>query len=84
MLWFCFKLPSCLLGNTRDTSVMHEKKTKTKLFVIYMQKVKFKFVQINMKQVSYKILTSKVLKISMQFFLLVFKHLMTIVLILTT
>ena len=25
MLWLCFKLPSCLLGNTRDTSVMHEK-----------------------------------------------------------
>ena len=25
MLWLCFKLPSCLLGNTRDTSVVHEK-----------------------------------------------------------
>ena len=25
MLWLCFKLPSCLFGNTRDTSVMHEK-----------------------------------------------------------
>ena len=49
----CFKLSSCLLGNTRDTFVMHEK-TKYVCF-IYMQpqKVKFKFVQINMKQVSY-------------------------------
>ena len=25
MLCLCFKLPSCLLGFTRDTSVMHEK-----------------------------------------------------------
>ena len=25
MLWLCFKLPSCPLGNTRDMSVMHEK-----------------------------------------------------------
>ena len=53
MLWLCFKLPSCLFGNTRDTSVMHEK-AKFVCF-IYMQllKVKFKSVQINMKQVSY-------------------------------
>ena len=56
VLCLCFKLTSCLLGNTRDTSVMHEK-AKCFLF-IYMQpqKVKFKFVQINMKQVSYRIL----------------------------
>ena len=25
MLWLCFKMPSFLFGNTRDTSVMHEK-----------------------------------------------------------
>ena len=25
MLWLCFQLPSCLLGNTRDMSVMYEK-----------------------------------------------------------
>ena len=25
VLWLCFKLQSCLFGNTRDTSVMHEK-----------------------------------------------------------
>ena len=24
MLWLCFQLPSCLFGNTRNTSVMHE------------------------------------------------------------
>ena len=48
----CFELPSCLFGNTRDTSVMHEK-AKFVCF-IYMQphKMKFKSVQINMKQVS--------------------------------
>ena len=53
MLWLCFKLPSCLLGNTRDTSVMHEKAKF--VYIIYMQpqKVKFKSVRINMKQVSY-------------------------------
>ena len=53
MVWLCYKLPSGLFGNTRDTSVMHE---KAKCFgFIYMQpqKVKFKSVQINMKHVSY-------------------------------
>ena len=25
LLWLCFKLSSCLFGNTRDTSLMHEK-----------------------------------------------------------
>ena len=52
MLGQCFKL-SFLFGNTRDTSVNHE---KAKFFCFnYMQpqKVKFKSVQLNMKQVSY-------------------------------
>ena len=35
MLWSLFKLSSCLFGNTRDTSVMHEK-AKCVCF-IYMQ-----------------------------------------------
>ena len=51
MLRLCFKLPSCLLGNTKNTSVMHEKAT----FVcfIYMQPRKVKVsVQINIKKVS--------------------------------
>ena len=54
MLWLCFKLPYCLFGNIRDTSVVH-KEAKFVCF-IYMQpqKVKFKYVQINMKQVSYE------------------------------
>ena len=36
MLWLCFKLPSCLFGNTRDTSViiMYEK-SKICLFYLY-------------------------------------------------
>ena len=34
MLWLCFKLPFCLFGNTKDTSVMHE---KANVFVLYMQ-----------------------------------------------
>ena len=46
-------LPSCLFGNTRDTSVMYEKA----IFVcfIYMQplKVKLRSFQINLKLVSY-------------------------------
>ena len=28
MLLLCFKLPACLFGNTRDTSVMHEKEER--------------------------------------------------------
>ena len=55
-----FELPSCLFGNTRDTSVMHEK-TKIVCF-IYMkpQKMKFKLVEINMKQVSYTLICKTV------------------------
>ena len=34
MLWLSFKLPSCLFGNTRDTSVMHDK-SKICLFYLY-------------------------------------------------
>ena len=47
------KLPSCLFGNTLDTSVIYEKATF--IWCIYMQpqKLKFKSAQINMKQVSY-------------------------------
>ena len=53
MLWLCFKLPSCLFGNTRDRSVMHEKAKFVCFIYMQWQKVKFKSVQINMKQVSY-------------------------------
>ena len=53
MLLLCFKLPSCLLGNTRDTSVMYEKAKFVCFILMQPQKVKFKFVQINTKQVSY-------------------------------
>ena len=55
MLLLCFKLPSCLFGNTRDTSVMHEKAKCVCFIYMQPQKVKFKSVQINMKQVSYLI-----------------------------
>ena len=34
MLWLCFKLPSCLFGNTGNMSVMH-KKAKIGLFYLY-------------------------------------------------
>ena len=47
------KLSSCLLDNTRDTSVMHEIAKYVCFIYMQPQKVKFKFVQINMKQVSY-------------------------------
>ena len=53
MLCLCFKLQSYLLGNIRDTYVMHEKAEFVCFIFILPQKVKFKFVQINMKQVSY-------------------------------
>ena len=44
---------NCLLGNTEDTSVMHEKAKFVCFIHMQPQKVKFKFVQINMKQVLY-------------------------------
>ena len=47
MLWFCFKLPSCLFGNTRETSVMHEKAKYVCLNYMQGPNVKFKSVQIN-------------------------------------
>ena len=56
MLWLCFKLPSCLFGNTRDTSVMHEKAKFVCFDYTQPQKVKFKSVQINMKHVLYSII----------------------------
>ena len=52
VLWLGIKLPSCLLGNTRDTFVMHEKAKRVCFIYMQPQKAKFKFVQINMKQVS--------------------------------
>ena len=55
MLWLCFKLPSCLLAITRNTSVMHEKAKFVCFIYMQPQKVKFIFVQINMKQVSYSV-----------------------------
>ena len=53
MLWLCYKLPSGLFGNTKDTSVMHEKAKFVCFNHMQPQKVKFKSVQINMKHVSY-------------------------------
>ena len=53
MLWLCYKLPSGLFGNTRDTSVMHEKAKSVCFDYMHPQKVKFKYVQINMKHVLY-------------------------------
>ena len=53
VLWLCFKLPSCLFGITRNTSVMHKKAKFVSFNYMQLQKVKFKSVQINMKQVSY-------------------------------
>ena len=53
MLWICYKLPSGLFGNTRNTSVMHEKANFVCFNYMQPQKVKFKSVQINMKHVSY-------------------------------
>ena len=53
MLWQCYKLPSGVFGNTRDTSVMHEKAKFVCFNYMQPQKVKFKSVQINMKHVSY-------------------------------
>ena len=50
MLWLCFKLPSCLFGNTRDTSVVHEKAKFVSFIYMKPQKMKFKSVQINMKR----------------------------------
>ena len=46
MLWLWFKLPSCLFGNTRDKTVMHEKAKFVCLNNMQPQKVKFKSVQI--------------------------------------
>ena len=53
MLWLCFKLPSFLLGNTKDMSFMHEQAKFACFIYMQLRKMKFKFVQINMKQVSY-------------------------------
>ena len=50
-LWLCFKLPSCLFGNSNDTSVMHDKAKFVCFIYMQPQKVKFKCVQINMKHV---------------------------------
>ena len=56
-LWLCFKLPSCLFGNTNDTSVMREKAKFVCFIYMQPQKVKFKFVQINMKHVLYDLIS---------------------------
>ena len=50
MLWLCFKLPSGLFGNTRDTSVTHEKAKFVYFNYMQPEKVKVKSVQINMKR----------------------------------
>ena len=56
MLLLCFKLSSCLVANTSDTSVMYEKAKFVCLYLMRSQKIKFESVQINMKHVSYMLL----------------------------
>ena len=51
MFLLCFKLSPCLVGNTRDTSVMYEKAKCVCLYLMRPQKMKFESVQINMKHV---------------------------------
>ena len=55
MLLLCFKLSSCLVTNTSDTSVMYEKAKFVVVFLYLMrpQNMKFESVQINMKHVLY-------------------------------
>ena len=53
MLWLWFKLPSCIFGNTRETSVMHEKAKFICFIYMQPQKVNIKYVQINMKHLLY-------------------------------
>ena len=53
MLLLCFKLSSCIVANTSDTSVMYEKAKFVCLYLMRPQKMKFESVQINMKHVLY-------------------------------
>ena len=53
VLWLCFRLPYRLFGNTRDTSVIHEKAKFVWFIYMQPQKMKFNYIQINMKRVSY-------------------------------
>ena len=53
MLWLCFKLPICLFGHTRGTSVIKEKAKAIHFMYMQPRKMKFKFVQINMKHLLY-------------------------------
>ena len=50
MLLLCFKLLSCLVANTSDTSVMYEKAKFVCLYLMRPQKMKFESVQ--MKKVN--------------------------------
>ena len=59
MLLLCFKLVSCLVGNTRDTSVMYKKAISVCLYLMRPQKIKLKSVQINMKRVLYVVILLK-------------------------
>ena len=52
-------MPSCLFGNTWDSSVIHEKAKWVCFNYMQPQKVKFKSVEINMKQVSDTLVNSK-------------------------
>ena len=54
MLLLCFNLSPCLVGNTRDTTVIYEKAKFVCLFVFNATaKMKFESVQMNMKHVLY-------------------------------
>ena len=53
MSLLCFKLSSCLVANTSDTSVMYEKAKFVCLYLMRPQKMKFDSVQISMKHVLY-------------------------------
>ena len=59
MLLHCFKLVSCLVGNTRDTSVMYKKAKFVCLSLMRPQKNKFKSVIINMIRVLYVVILLK-------------------------
>ena len=58
MVWLCFKLPSCLFGDTRDTPIMHEK-AKFVCFNYITAKSEIQICSINMKHVSYMDLCAK-------------------------
>ena len=62
MLWLCFKLPSCLFGNTRDTSVLYENAKCVCFINMQPQKVKFKSVKYHETGLLLKLISMLALK----------------------